>query len=198
MNIFKKSQANVWLLCSVAIFITIIAVIRHPSIRPMLSYTSQQTWQDLIKTLENQSSTEAQDLWEFREFYSRGTVTLARYQTLQTPTEFPDVLKLPTSFMHHTAFSSSKIQSIEGSIESSEDVFFSKEDLRELPWQILLQTESVQIIGNTTETQALIIGVFDMETASTANGYLYFDWLNDDFKTQHENKKWLVVSLVTI
>ena len=80
MNPLKKSQAkNILLVLTTAIIIG-VAFLRHPSLKPMLSFNSQQTWQGLFAKLESGEAQEAQELWVFREFFSRGTIYLAKNQ----------------------------------------------------------------------------------------------------------------------
>lgn len=199
MNLLKKSQAKTWTFLFIGLLITVVAIFRHPSIKPMLSYDSQQTWQKLIRVLESDSKLEAQDLWKFREFYSRGTIYLSKYQDIGIPSDISSNFEVPGSFVQHLSFNSSKVQSIEGSLDASEakNVFFAKEDIREDDWEIVIQTDSVQVIEQ-HKNKAVIIGLFDMETAGQANGYLHFDLRDDDFKKAHENKKWLVISYVKL
>jgi hypothetical protein len=196
MNLFKKSQAKTQVLLFTGLIIVVVAILRHPSIKTMLSSDSKQSWQKLIQVLESDNGLEAQNIWQFREFYSRGTIYLSKYQVLEVPSNISSNFEVPTSFVQHMSFNSNKIQSIEGSIDKAENVFFNKEDLWQ-DWKITTQTDSVQIIEQNKD-KALIIGLFDMETAGQANGYLHFDLRDDNFKKAHENKKWLVVSYVKL
>lgn len=197
MNLHKKIHPNHVLLVSATIIIIVIAFLRHPSLKPMLSFNSQQTWNSLISNLESGPENEAQEIWIFREFFSRGTIYLSKYQELDVPSEISENFSVPESFDQQMSFVSGKVLGVEGTIDSTQKVFFNDEDLKGTGWEIYLQTENVQILER-EKKEAYIIGVFDMQTASEANGYLHFDYRDDDFKQANQNKKWLVVDYVQI
>lgn len=198
MNALKKSSAKSIVFIITAVLISLIALFRLPSFKPMLSYTQHITWQDFILDVESGSDNEAQTLWEFREFYSRGIIYLSKFQELQIPETLTEFYTIPNSFVPHTLFHSDKIDSIEGFIDADTNPFLTQEDVHESGWAIHVQTDQIQIVRNHSETGFLIIATFDLETASQANGYLYFDMRDKNFAEEHKNKKWVVISFVKI
>ena len=200
MKLFKKSHAKVITFIIALLVIVIVAFLRHPSLKSFIfsSYNHQQSWKNLHETLSSNKISEAQNLWQFREFYSRGTIYLAKYQNLTVPTDISSNFQLPTSFIPHTLYLSDQIQSIEGTIDNNSPVFFTQENLPNIDWAETYKSEKIQIIENNKINSAIIIGVFNIEEASIANGYLYFDFRDEEFQTKNSNNKWLVVSVVNL
>jgi hypothetical protein len=171
----------------VAILIISIALLRHPSLSS--GYTLQK-YIDNINTLDqlqsdDNSIKQAQELWKFREFYSRGEIVLSKYENITYPTIIAEFL--PESFDVYLLFSAKKTKSIEGTI-STED------------WNKLLSEydKGINFVKSEDGSNTIIIGLFDIESASKANGFLHFDLRNDEFKKNSENKMWLVVTMVRL
>ncbi len=198
MKTAKKSQANTFTYLVVAFIIILIACLKQPTLRSTLGIGNNRMWQELVDQINSDNQNVVQELWKFRDFYSRGTIYLQKNQELVIPDELSSALTFPNSFKPYLVYEAPKIRSVEGSISATDAVFFSKELLDTLGWELLTQTSNVQVIKAKNTNVALVIAVFDLETASTANGYLYFDMREKKFRESVIDKKWLVVSLVTL
>jgi len=198
MKINKKSCENIWAYLLVGLIIIVLSGLRQPTLRAWLQINNDTMWQTLVEQVNENNLTLGQDLWQFREFYSRGSIYLQKYQTLDVPEELSSIVSFPSSFQPYLLFKSPKIISIEGYAILVDSFFFSQTALSASQWELLLQTNTVQILTNKYTKIALIMAVFDPEVASTANGYLYFDMREELFRTSMQEKKWLVVSLVKL
>lgn len=196
----KKSQAKVIAFFVASIVILSVAFLQHPSLKDVLfpSYHYQSSWQKLFVNLNSNNVVEAQVLWQFREFYSRGTISLAKFQNLSIPANISDVYQAPTSFIPYSLYVSDQIESIEGMVDTNVPIFFVNEELLDLGWIETFKSNNVQIIENKQTQMGLIIGLYDFQEASLANGYLYFDLRDENFQAENNNKKWLVVSIVNL
>jgi len=198
MKINKKSQVNILTYVLVCLIILAIAVIRQPTLRAWTKINNKQMWQELLVNINLNDETLPQDLWQFREFYSRGQIYLQKNQEISIPPSILAVVKLPDSFNPYLLFTSPMLLSIEGDISENDQVFLSPQSINELGYQLTMQTATTQVITNQAKTDAVIIAVFDLEESGLANGYLHFDLRDELFKESLSNKKWLVVSLVKL
>lgn len=194
----KDTKLTLYGLFIAAVILITITLFRHPSFRPMFSFTTQQNWSDFIVTLQNNPENEAQELWKFREFFDRGTIFLAKYQTLEIPTEIKEAYSFNENFEPHTVFISGKIKSIEGAVPTEQTVFLSEEQYKANNFEEHVKTDSVQVLINTQKTRAVVVSEFPIDVAQTANGYLHFDLRDSDVAKSYENKKWVVVSIIEI
>ncbi|GIK83891.1 MAG: hypothetical protein BroJett025_05130 [Patescibacteria group bacterium] len=198
MNILKKSHANSTVYFVVGLLILVIAFIQQPTLRSWLGIGNTKMWNDLVQTVNSGSQSVAQDVWMFREFYSRGRIYLQKQQQFPIPEELSSTVSLPESFSPYLLFRSPKLVSIEGSFIQTDSLFFSEKYLKSLGWEMVAQSSSTQIVTSKDKTVALIISVFDIQEASTANGYLYFDLRDNTFAQAMNQKKWLTISLVSL
>lgn len=198
MKLNKKSQANTWIYFVTGLFIIAIAIIQQPTLRSQFGIGNHLLWQSLVTKVTQNHPTIVQEIWMFRDFYSRGTLHLQKQQEITIPHEISSVIRLPETLTPYLFFESPKIKSIEGSLNNAEAILFSQEVVNQPNWELLAQSDSVIILESQTNNTALIIGIFDLETAQTANGYLYFDLQKKSFKESMNNKRWLVISLVSL
>lgn len=194
----KDSKLTLYGLLAAGVLLLLVTLYKHPSFRPMFHFTTQQTWSKFLVEMQKGATNEAQEIWEFREFFDRGTIYLSKYQALEIPSKISDVYTFNQDFSPHTIFISGKIKSVEGTVPQDTEVFIEENPFVEIGWQERHKSEYVQIMINRTETLGLIIAQFPIELAQTANGYLHFDLRDVELVKQFENKKWVVISVVEI
>jgi len=203
MNRIKKSQAKYLAFFLTGFLIFSLALVLHPSIRSLFPQYRSNLFKELISTVSSPDSQTAlvQSFWEFREFYSRGNITLAKHTQITVPSKITSVILLPDEFTPYLAFNSNKITSIEGFVPSQIQILISKEALQTKTgenWSLKANSSQYRVFVNQTNKKALIITRFDLETASKANGYLHFDLREDAFVQQHKDDVWVTISLVEL
>lgn len=199
MNRIKKSLPNIAVYLLATVLIIVIAIIKQPTLRSYFAIGNTEMWQKLITKVNESSPTIAQELWQFRDFYSRGTLHLAKNETIVVPRKILNTVALPDTFAPYLLFNSPRTLSVEGSIiEDTEITSLTKKISQDSSWNSIAQSNSVQIFESIDQKNALIIAVFDPQTASTANGYLYFDLRDEQFQKELSGKKWLSISLITL
>lgn len=193
----QKSHANSWPFYLVGFIIIIVAFFKHPSIRSSFELGNSQMWGNLLIQTNDENQNFTQDFWKFREFYSKGTIYLQKYQDLLIPNDIIDVYALPNSFEKYLLFKSNNVVSIEGFVDPKSEVFVYEDNYLNR-WEVIKQTKTTQILKSKSQNVALVISKHNLDQASIANGYLHFDLRDKAFWSENQNKKWLVVCLVTL
>ena len=203
MNQIKKSQAKYLVFFLTGFLLLFLGIFLHPTTRSLFPQYRTDLFTELIPVISQPSSQAplAQKFWQFREFYSRGEITLAKYSELQVSEQITQIISVPEDFSPYLKFESSKIISYEGSVSNKEDFLISQEELKTtkwLDWQLKADSTQYQIFVNESQQKAITLTRFDLEPSSKANGYLHFDLREDEFKEKHSEDVWVTMSLVDL
>jgi hypothetical protein len=182
----------------VTCLIVVIAAFTHPSLNStLLSPYRASLFNRYIKTISIDNPLSAADHWEFREFYSRGNITLASNN--------PDTVQQVSSQMfHNTAdfqpyllFRSNKITSIEGSIEPLSVPLVIGSNIFE-DHEIIAESMYFKLGVNHSSNTALLAQIYTIQDAALANGFLNFALRDEVAAEQLQNKHWLVISEIRL
>ncbi|PIR62032.1 MAG: hypothetical protein COY81_04210 [Candidatus Pacebacteria bacterium CG_4_10_14_0_8_um_filter_43_12] len=187
---------NRWFIIAACVVI-VLALIRQPSLKTLWPVFGWYQWQQLKSSVQADQKLTAQQLWQFREFYSRGKISLFSNQKFDIPNQISTNFSLPTDFQPYLIFESKKTLSLEG--------FSSTAEINSLINQKISADSSVvsslpttQIWQSKNDNVAYIVVSYSIPEAAQANGYLYFDLRAENFAQSVQGKQWLILTIVKL
>jgi hypothetical protein len=203
MNRIKKSQAKYLVFFLTGFLIFILGILLHPTTRSLFPHYRTNLYNELIMDISSPRSevSMVQDFWKFREFYSRGEITLAKHSEVTIPEQISSVMTVTEGFTPYLDFHSDKIVSVEGTLSNQDTILVPLEDLSTDKWEgwkLRADSSQYRVLENETEQKALIITRFELETASKANGFLHFELRDEEFVQEHASDVWVTISLVDL
>lgn len=197
-----KKQVVTYLQTHFPIIVTclmvVIAIFFHPTINStLLKPYRQVVFNNYFKTLSAHQPIAANDLWYFREFYSRGHFTLSKYDPEFVQTLSDQTFNLPATFQPYLVFQSDKITSVEGSIEPLAVTSVINSPLFD-DYEIIAQSMFFKYGINRSNNTALLAQTYTIPDAAHANGFLLFDLRDEAIAQSLSQKHWLVLEKINL
>ena len=182
----------------VTCLLVVIAIFFHPSINSKLWHPYRQSlFNTYIINISTEQPLSAADHWYFREFYSRGKITLSKYDPEKARLASKNVLSVSLAFEPYLLFESDKITSVEGPIDPQIVPLLINSAVFET-YETITSSLFYRLTINRTTNQALLITIYTLEDAALANGYLSFDLRNEEYKNSVATKHWVMITRIDL